>query len=95
MKTMPFTRPGRCTGSALKNWRGGAEDTAGAAARRAAVDPSSSGIAFDGWRDHTAPFAWPAAYQPLPVAVPRSWLLTDGWRRHGPIDLREVPGPRP
>ena len=80
-------------GYVLNNWRRHREDTAGAAARRAAVDPSSSGIAFGGWRDHETPFAWPPDYQPLPVAVPRSWLLTDGWRRHVPIDLRAVPGP--
>ncbi len=87
-------RARHCLGYVLNNWRRHREDVAGPAQRNAALDPYSSGIAFDGWRDHAAPFAWPAEYQPLPVAVPRSWLLIDGWRRHGPIDLREVPGPR-
>ena len=39
------------------------------------------------------PFAFSSDYQPLPVVPPASWLLTTAWRRYGPIDLREVPGP--
>ena len=77
----------------LNNWRRHREDVAGPAQRLAAVDPYSSGISFDGWRDHETPFAFPADYEPLAVARPTCWMLTTGWRRHGPIDLREVPGP--
>ena len=77
----------------LNNWRRHREDLAGRAQRRAPVDPYSSGICFDGWRDHATPFAFPRDYQPLVVVPPRCWLLTTGWRRHGPIGLREVPGP--
>ena len=32
---------------------------------------------------------------PAPVAAPRHWLLTTGWRRHGRLDPREVPGRTP
>jgi hypothetical protein len=32
--------------------------------------------------------------EPIPVAEPRFWLVTTGWKRHGRIGLREVPGPR-
>ena len=77
----------------LNNWRRHREDLGGAAQRRAQVDPYSSGIAFGGWHGITSPFTAPADYQPLPVEVARSWLLTDGWRKHGAIGLREVPGP--
>jgi hypothetical protein len=35
----------------------------------------------------------PEGYLPLQVVYPQTWLLTVGWRRHGPIDPREVPGP--
>ncbi len=77
----------------LNNWRRHREDVAGVAQRRAQVDPYSSGIRFDGWSGVAAPFAAPAGYQPLPVAAAASWMLTTGWRRHGPIGLREVPGP--
>jgi hypothetical protein len=81
-----------CLAYVLNNWRRHREDVAGVAARRACVDPYSSGLGFDGWRDRSEPFAWPSGYLPLAVAPPRSWLLTDGWRRHSAIDPREVPG---
>ena len=77
----------------LNNWRRHREDLAGAAQRRAAIDPYASGAVFDGWRDPPASLGFPADYQPLPVAAPRSWLLRVGWRRHGPIGVRDVPGP--
>ena len=78
----------------LNNWRRHREDQAGPAQRRAAVDPYSSGICFDGWRDHPTPFAFPRGYEPLVVVPPRCWMLTTGWRRHGAVDLQEVPGPK-
>ena len=86
-------RARHCLAYVLNNWRRHREDQAGAAQRGAKVDPYSSGIAFDGWRDHEVPFAWPVGYEPLVVARARSWLLTEGWRRHGLVDLDEVPGP--
>jgi REP element-mobilizing transposase RayT len=46
------------------------------------LDPFASGAWFDGWR-HVAG-----------LATARSWLLRLGWRRHGPLDPDEVPGPR-
>ena len=86
-------RARHCLSYVLNNWRRHREDEGGHAQRRAKVDPYSSGIAFDGWRDHHVPFAWPAGYDPLVVARAQSWLLTEGWRRHGLVDLYEVPGP--
>ncbi|HTJ43631.1 MAG TPA: transposase, partial [Kofleriaceae bacterium] len=74
----------------LNNWRKHREDRG----RRWRIDPYSSAIAFDGWKDHERPFRWPRDYEILPVKVARSWLLTDGWRRHGRIDTRERPGTR-
>jgi len=50
-------------------------------------------VAFDGWVGATR-FAIPADYTPLPVAAAETWLLTTGWRRHPPIDWREVPAER-
>lgn len=75
----------------MNNWRHHGEDQRGAAQRRAAIDPYSTGILFDGWRDAPARFALPGNYEPLPVAGARTWLLTAGWRRHPLIGLREVP----
>lgn len=74
----------------MNNWRHHGEDQHGPAQRRASVDPYSTAILFDGWRE--ARFAVPDGYEPLPVAGARTWLLTVGWRRHPLIGLREVPG---
>jgi|GEM_PF-6415673 len=55
------------------------------------VDPCSSGPWFDAWAQ--SPAAPPG---PSPVAAPRTWLASVGWRRAGgPIDLREAPRSRP
>ena len=60
--------------------------------RSARLDPASSGRWFDFWREDVS------AADPIggarEVALPRSWLLRKGWRRHGRIGLTEVPGPR-
>ena len=82
-----------CLAYVLNNWRRHREDLAGVAQRRAQVDPYSSGLGFDGWAGVAATFGRPPDYQPLPVEAARSWLLRDGWRKHGAIGLREVPGP--
>jgi REP element-mobilizing transposase RayT len=53
------------------------------------VDPASSGRWFGGWAR-----ALPPAPDEPAVAVPRTWLLCVGWRRHGLIDPSEIPGVR-
>jgi REP element-mobilizing transposase RayT len=57
--------------------------------RIACIDPASSGRWFSGWRKGAPPAQGPPA-----VAVPRTWLLSVGWRRRGLIDLAEIPGVR-
>jgi REP element-mobilizing transposase RayT len=52
-----------------------------------AIDAASSGRWFAGWTRVPA-----TPIEPSPVARARSWLLHVGWRRHGRIDPREVPG---
>jgi hypothetical protein len=80
----------------LNNWRRHREDRA-ERARGWQIDPFATGWAFDGWKEraHT-PFAWKVrdTYQPIPVWLPKTWLLREGWRRYGLIGLREVPGPK-
>ena len=56
------------------------------------IDPFSSAWYFDGWRDH----GWRSGLAPpegdkAPVAEARTWLLTEGWQRHGLIGTAEVP----
>jgi putative transposase len=54
------------------------------------IDPCSSGMLFDGWRDLKVAFKRePPDLGTLPA---RTWLLTDGWRKHGLIDPAEIPG---
>ncbi len=71
-----------------------AERSGRAAAHRAAcaADPASSGRWFGGWMDGASTAQGTSG--PPPVAAARSWRLRIGWRRHGRIDLREIPGLR-
>ena len=81
----------------LNNWRKHREDR-GERARRWLVDPFSSGISFGGWKElEHALVMWrpPATYDPMIVWLPRTWLLREGWRRHGLIPCREVPSAPP
>lgn len=67
-----------------------------ALARRATVDPASSGRSFDGWKEGPRPGrgALEGLRRATGVAAARSWLLRHGWRRHGLISLCEIPGPK-
>ena len=75
----------------LCNWRRHREDRAPGRARTALLDPYASGLTLDGWRG-IASFARPPDYVPLPVAAPQTWLLAVGWRLHGELEPRAVPG---
>ncbi|HSN29313.1 MAG TPA: transposase [Kofleriaceae bacterium] len=77
----------------LNNWRKHGEDRSGLA-RTWQIDPFATGWSFDGWRERgDAPFAWKVrdTYDPIPVYLPRTWLLREGWRRRGLISTHEVP----
>ncbi len=52
------------------------------------IDPRSSGPWFDGWRGESSTLP---PLEPTPAALPRTWLLAEGWRRHGLIRVDEVP----
>src|SRR5262249_16279599 len=52
------------------------------------IDPCSSGPWFDGWS--RAP---KAPRDPSPVAAPRTWLASVGWRKGGLIRVDERVGP--
>jgi len=63
------------------------------------LDPCSSAVVFDGWRERGARvLAALAAHARPPVVAARSWLLRSGWRRQGLIGVADVPRsptPRP
>ncbi|MBL8897406.1 MAG: transposase [Planctomycetes bacterium] len=58
---------------------------------QASIDLCSSAPVFDGWRERPSIAAIPAALVVAAVAPASTWLLTTGWRRHGLLDLRELP----
>ena len=58
------------------------------------VDPFSTGFLFAGWKEReNEPLLWRrrATYEPLVVYLPQTWLLREGWRKHGRISYDEVP----
>jgi REP element-mobilizing transposase RayT len=55
------------------------------------VDPISSAFNFDGWANFPQ-HANAYGYTPPVLPRPNSWLLRVGWRKHGLLDIRRVPG---
>jgi REP element-mobilizing transposase RayT len=77
----------------LNNWRKHKEDRH-EFARDWNVDPYSTGALFDGWKEREdAVTLWPLreTYLPLVVYLPKTWLLREGWRKHGLVPMTEVP----
>jgi len=75
----------------LNNWRRHQEDWGS----KWITDPFSSADFFDGWAGiQPARPVWLGPEDTPPVADATFWLLTTGWKRHGAIGPREVPGAR-
>jgi REP element-mobilizing transposase RayT len=80
----------------LNNWRKHREDRDGRATTWL-VDPFSTGAGFNGWRElEGRDVMWrpPETYEGLIVWFPKTWLLSEGWRRYGLIGCTEVPSAR-
>ena len=78
----------------LNNWRHHDENQR-IVARTWKVDPYSSAIAFPDWKEREgSPILYrpPANYLALVTWRSRTWLLREGWKRHGLISVFEVPG---
>jgi hypothetical protein len=57
----------------------------------------SARIKFWGWKEREeANVFWkgPDTYDPLVVYFPKTWLLSQGWLKHGRISFHEVPSER-
>ena len=57
------------------------------------IDPFSSAYWFDGWKEPVRlrePRQRELLNVPKPTAAPTVWLLTDGWRRWGPLSFDEL-----
>jgi REP element-mobilizing transposase RayT len=76
----------------LNNWRKHKEDRAPGTSTWI-LDPYSSAVSFTGWTERSK---WdvPTDHEPLPVCLPHSWLLREGWKKYGTISVFEVPGQR-
>ena len=65
--------------------------------RSKSIDPFSSGGDFDGWFDDLAENEAErrrqdsSATKRIPALPPETWLLGNGWRRHGLIGIEEEP----
>jgi len=76
----------------INNWRKHAEDR-GEVTRRWDVDWYSSGAMFPDWKEsgeNGFVLRGPPELPPMLIGVPRTWLLREGWKRHGAISCREV-----
>ncbi|MBL8900233.1 MAG: transposase [Planctomycetes bacterium] len=58
---------------------------------QSSIDLCSSAPVFDGWMESPSIASIPAALVVATVAPASTWLLTTGWRRHGLLDIRELP----
>ena len=88
------TRARHAIAYVLSNWRKHGEDREGLPSTWL-VDPFSTGILFPDWQElQDKAWMWPIreTYDPLMVFRPRTWLLSEGWKRAGgPISARDVP----
>jgi hypothetical protein len=78
----------------FNNWRHHGEDRA-PVAREWKVDPFSTGVDFPGWAELAeSPVLYkpPPTYKALITWLPQTWLLREGWQKHAPISVHEVPG---
>jgi REP element-mobilizing transposase RayT len=78
----------------MSNWRHHQEDRKpGMSSWK--IDWLSSAASFTGWAEYgDVPSLWrgPAGYEPLPVREARTWLLREGWKKHGAtISCYEIP----
>ncbi|MEO6773515.1 MAG: transposase [Kofleriaceae bacterium] len=84
-----------CLSYVLNNWRHHGEDNR-ERTRTWQLDPFSSAVTFEGWKEREARpgqrYVQPPDYVAPLVWAPRTWLLTVGWRRYGLISAFEVPG---
>jgi len=78
----------------LNNWRHHGEDKR-AIAKDWAIDPFASGVMFTGWKQRDEKgytYRAPPGYLGFVTWQPSLWLLREGWRRWGLINVYEVPG---
>jgi REP element-mobilizing transposase RayT len=88
------TQVRNCISYVLNNWRHHGEDR-GKRSRTWKIDPFSSAITFEGWKEREAEggrFVQPPTFVSPLVWEPVTWLLRIGWRKRGLISAFEIPG---
>jgi REP element-mobilizing transposase RayT len=78
----------------LNNWRKHGQDRVNETARGWKIDLFSTAGTFWGWKGCERAdglWGWRDGYEPLAVYVPKTWLLREGWMKHGRIGFDEVP----
>jgi hypothetical protein len=58
---------------------------------QSSIDFCSSAPVFDGWKERPSIASVPTTPVVAAVAPTSTWLLTIGWRRHGLLDIDELP----
>jgi putative transposase len=83
-----------CLSYVLNNWRHHRVDRDERLRRPWKIDPFSSALAFDGWKERPEGkrFRVPPGYEGSWMWLPRTWLLSTGWRQRGLVSVFEVPG---
>jgi REP element-mobilizing transposase RayT len=73
----------------LNNWRKHKQDGRGLYVGK--VDPFSSGLLFEGWKERTQPVSIPEGYEAPRVSAAQTWYLTKGYKLGPPISVWAVP----
>jgi len=81
----------------MNNWRKHQEESR-AIAHGWDIDWYSTGPLFRDWQEHGGKAVLlepPPSYVPLFVHSPKTWLLSVGWKKSGPISYHAIPSTRP
>ena len=74
----------------LNNWRKHKQDGRGLYDGR--IDPFSSGVLFEGWKERTQLVSLPQNYEAPRVSAAQTWYLSVGYKLGPPISVWAVPG---
>jgi hypothetical protein len=86
------TQVRNCIAYVLNNWKHHGESVA-SLRRPWPVDPYSTASFFDGWKELDGQrLVVPSGYDGPMVWWPKTWLLSEGWRKRGLISMHFVPG---
>jgi len=73
----------------LNNWRKHKQDGRGLFDGR--IDPFSSGVLFEGWKERTQAVTVPEGFEAPRVSAAQTWYLTKGYKLGPPISVWAVP----